>query len=184
MGGFEASVVELTGDARPAVVDFHFAESLESPTYRWVRFLDGIYEPFEPPEFGQTVRLEAPRGPLEMEGAESYDGRPRRRHQRIARKFRRRRERRPAKLPKSHWLAPRRGPHGGQPPNVRPASLRQGRGRGRRRSVVPSHPESAWRLRSPRLTSRLLRHCSLLDLSVVRTTMAPDKPYKAEVPQR
>jgi len=70
MGRFEASVVELTDDARPAVVDFHFAGSLESPTYRWVQFLDGIYEPFEPPELGQTVRLEAPRGPLEMEGAE------------------------------------------------------------------------------------------------------------------
>ena len=46
---------------------------------RWFRTFDlvivnapdyGIYEPFEPPELGQTVRLEAPRGPLEMEGAE------------------------------------------------------------------------------------------------------------------
>ena len=70
---FETRVLKLTADARPVVVEFRFAEPLESDSYRWVYFDDGVYHPFEPPELGQTVRLPAPRGPLEMVGGELFE---------------------------------------------------------------------------------------------------------------
>ena len=67
---WEARIVELTEDARPKVVDFHFGDSLDDSRYRWVYFEEGKYRPLRPPGIGGTRRLPAPRGPMEMVGGE------------------------------------------------------------------------------------------------------------------
>ena len=38
---------------------FRFGVPLEDPSLRWVRWEDGAFVPFEPPQLGETSRLEA-----------------------------------------------------------------------------------------------------------------------------
>jgi hypothetical protein len=57
MNGLTADVIEITADGRPAEVSFHFAKPLDSPEYRWVRWRDGAYVPFDPPAVGETATL-------------------------------------------------------------------------------------------------------------------------------
>ena len=69
LAGLEVEILELLED-RPHVVPFRFDRPLEDPGLRWVQWLDGEYVPFTPPVTGQTVRLSAARGPMEMGPAE------------------------------------------------------------------------------------------------------------------
>lgn len=48
-------VVELTADRRPAAARFTFAEPLESPRYRWMKFEGPALVPFAPPAVGTSV---------------------------------------------------------------------------------------------------------------------------------
>ena len=63
----------LTTDGRPRDVVFRFARRLEDPSMRWIRWQEGIYVPFTPPQLGETVRLPAARGPLEMTPTEMVE---------------------------------------------------------------------------------------------------------------
>ena len=63
--GMTATVLALSPAATPATVSFRFAEALESPRRRWVRFDDGRFEPFAPPAPGTVVDLPPALGPLD-----------------------------------------------------------------------------------------------------------------------
>jgi hypothetical protein len=54
---FSAEVVGATTDGRPAVVDFHFREPLDSPRLRLVRYQDGRLLPWSPPAPGSAIEL-------------------------------------------------------------------------------------------------------------------------------
>jgi hypothetical protein len=56
--GFEAEVVELTADRRPAEVRFVFDVPLESPELRWMVFRDGELADFPIPPVGGATRIE------------------------------------------------------------------------------------------------------------------------------
>ena len=64
--GMTAEVVEITEDGEPREVVFRFGVPLEDASLRWVLWEDGVFVPFEPPPTGETVRLPAPYGPMEM----------------------------------------------------------------------------------------------------------------------
>lgn len=57
--GVTAEIVRLLDDGRPAAVDFHFAEPLDSPTYRFMYWRDGEYRPWTPPEPTGAARFPA-----------------------------------------------------------------------------------------------------------------------------
>lgn len=52
-------VVEVTGDGRPSVCDFHFDRPLDSPHYVWQRWKEDGFVRFEPPALGHEVTLPA-----------------------------------------------------------------------------------------------------------------------------
>lgn len=54
---FEATVLELTEDARPRRIRFVFNRPLEDPSYRWFCFGERNLEPFPLPAVGETVTL-------------------------------------------------------------------------------------------------------------------------------
>ena len=51
------TIKEVTDDGRPLTVSFQFNRGLEGSAYRWVRWDDGVYAPFEVPEIGESVSL-------------------------------------------------------------------------------------------------------------------------------
>ena len=53
------AVVAWTDDGRPRKVRFTFERELEDESFRWVRFEDGRYAPFELPQVGERTTLEA-----------------------------------------------------------------------------------------------------------------------------
>ncbi len=57
--GMTVEVSELTTDGRPAEVVFHFRSELQNPFYRWLKWADGEYVPFVPPNVGETVTMPA-----------------------------------------------------------------------------------------------------------------------------
>jgi hypothetical protein len=57
--GMTAQVNELTPDGRPAEVAFRFAVPLSDSSLRWVRWDDGRYVAFEPPEVGGSMVVAA-----------------------------------------------------------------------------------------------------------------------------
>jgi hypothetical protein len=57
LDGVTLEVVSLTADARPLAVLARFAEPLESPTLRFMKWHAHGYEPFEPPVIGTSVTL-------------------------------------------------------------------------------------------------------------------------------
>ena len=57
--GVGIQVVEMTDDGRPQQVEFTFERELEDDSLRWVRYVDGIYVPFEVPAVGERTRLDA-----------------------------------------------------------------------------------------------------------------------------
>ncbi len=59
LADFTVVVREITGDARPAEVEFHFAVPLEDPSLRWLIWQAGAYRPFTPPAVGHTVTIAA-----------------------------------------------------------------------------------------------------------------------------
>ncbi len=52
-------ILQITEDGRPHEVAFHFDLELENKVFRWIRWEDGIYVPFEPPRAGETITLPA-----------------------------------------------------------------------------------------------------------------------------
>jgi len=59
--GLTIRVTRLTADGRPAEVAFRFDVPLEDPSLLWLHWADGRFEPFTPPEVGQTAELAAPK---------------------------------------------------------------------------------------------------------------------------
>lgn len=57
LNGVSAEIRAITTDGRPAEVGFHFAQALDDPNYRWLRWQDGLYVPFELPREGGAIRL-------------------------------------------------------------------------------------------------------------------------------
>jgi hypothetical protein len=55
--GMTAEVTELTPDGRPAEVAFHFDVPLEDESLIWLCDRGGTFEPFTPPEIGQSNRI-------------------------------------------------------------------------------------------------------------------------------
>jgi len=58
--GLTIRVTCLTKDGRPAEVAFRFDVPLDDPSLLWLHWADGRFEPFTPPEVGQTADLPAP----------------------------------------------------------------------------------------------------------------------------
>jgi hypothetical protein len=54
-----ASVVELTNDRRPRVIEFRFDSALESPKWLWVRGIGTGLAPWKPPAVGNSVELDS-----------------------------------------------------------------------------------------------------------------------------
>jgi hypothetical protein len=54
---FSAEVVSATADGRPAVVDFHFDEPLDSPRLHFLRYQDGRLLPWSAPAPGTAIEL-------------------------------------------------------------------------------------------------------------------------------
>lgn len=54
-----ATVVELTPDRRPSIVDFRFASPLESSEWLWMRGNGLALVDFSPPQVGETVVVPA-----------------------------------------------------------------------------------------------------------------------------
>ncbi len=73
--GMRATVLAVAADGRPATVRFRFDAPLESPTRRWVQFVDGGFVTFTPPEVGEVVELPAALGPFELMSGGRGDGR-------------------------------------------------------------------------------------------------------------
>ena len=73
LDGMTVLIEALTTDGRPRDVVFRFARRLEDPSMQWIRWQEGIYVPFTPPQLGETVRLPAARGPLEMTPTEMVE---------------------------------------------------------------------------------------------------------------
>ena len=55
--GITVEITAITADVRPAEAAFHFAKPLDDPSYRWLRWEDGVYVPFTPPRTGESVTL-------------------------------------------------------------------------------------------------------------------------------
>lgn len=62
------TVLATTPGGEPTDLAFEFAVPLEHPSLCWVRWEDGAFVPFTPPGVGETVRLDAPLGPLDVAG--------------------------------------------------------------------------------------------------------------------
>ncbi len=60
----EIEVVAVTEDGRPLQVRFRFTRPLEDAGYRWLRWRDGVYVPFDLPAEGETAHLDAISVPL------------------------------------------------------------------------------------------------------------------------
>jgi hypothetical protein len=60
----EVEVVSVSGDGRPLEVRFRFTHPLEDARYRWLRWRDGVYVPFDLPAEGETTHLGAITVPL------------------------------------------------------------------------------------------------------------------------
>ncbi|MCA9261994.1 MAG: hypothetical protein KDA61_22405, partial [Planctomycetales bacterium] len=60
LDGFTVTVLEVTGDGRPLVASFEFAEPLESESYRWLYWKEGRFLPWTPIAVGQKVRMAPP----------------------------------------------------------------------------------------------------------------------------
>jgi hypothetical protein len=56
--GMTVDVLDTTPDGRPTKVAFRFGVPLEDPSLWWVAFSNGRFEPFEPPEVGESVTLD------------------------------------------------------------------------------------------------------------------------------
>lgn len=52
---YQAEVLDLTGDGRPASVSFRFRRPLEDPSYRWLFWRDRRLQEFELPRVGASV---------------------------------------------------------------------------------------------------------------------------------
>ena len=52
------TVVELTGDGRPASVRFDFETSLDHPRFRWLFWQAGVFVPWTPPAIGEVTTLD------------------------------------------------------------------------------------------------------------------------------
>ncbi|UCF68558.1 MAG: hypothetical protein JSV80_04480, partial [Acidobacteriota bacterium] len=66
VAGMSVELTEVTAKGEPTAATFRFPVPLEDRSLRWVRFDDGLFVPFDPPPIGESVQLEAARGPLEM----------------------------------------------------------------------------------------------------------------------
>ncbi len=55
---FDATILEITPDGRPANVRFQFDVPLEDPSLRWVYWQDGVLQGFPVPAVGETVVVE------------------------------------------------------------------------------------------------------------------------------
>jgi hypothetical protein len=64
--GMTATVMAATASGAPATVRFRFDDALESPSRRWVQFLNGRFVPFTPPAAGESIELPAALGPFEL----------------------------------------------------------------------------------------------------------------------
>lgn len=52
-------MTRMTDDGRPKTVDFTFERELEDASLRWVRYEDGDFVPFDLPEVGEAIVLDA-----------------------------------------------------------------------------------------------------------------------------
>jgi hypothetical protein len=50
-------VLELTKDGRPAAIACHFVRALEDPSFFWVYWSDGRYQPWKPPGVRESIDL-------------------------------------------------------------------------------------------------------------------------------
>ena len=57
LGDVTAEILSVTSDGRPERVAFRFATPQEHPSLRWLRWLDGVYVPFQPPGEGESALL-------------------------------------------------------------------------------------------------------------------------------
>ena len=62
--GVRIQVTKLTADGRPAEASFTFDRPLEDASLRWVRWSNGVYEPFDLPPIGGTITLPPVQVPL------------------------------------------------------------------------------------------------------------------------
>jgi len=61
--GLSVEVQALNEDGDPQLIVYRFDVPLEDPSLRWLRWKEGVYEPWSPPVAGQSVEL-APSGGL------------------------------------------------------------------------------------------------------------------------
>lgn len=66
--GFEAEVVASAPDGSPTAILYRFAQPLDDPSLRWVRWQEGRYIAFEPPAVGDSISLPPAIGPLDRFG--------------------------------------------------------------------------------------------------------------------
>lgn len=62
--GMTVTITSLTGDGRPAEATFRFDETLDSPSFLWLCFRGGGFEPFTPPAVGQEIEIRFDLKPL------------------------------------------------------------------------------------------------------------------------
>jgi hypothetical protein len=55
--GLEVEVSQMTPDGRPAEASFRFDEPLEAPSFVWLCYRHGRFEPFAPPAVGGSVEI-------------------------------------------------------------------------------------------------------------------------------
>jgi hypothetical protein len=60
--GLSVTLESLDKQGDPSEVLYEFPMPLENPSLRWMRWNDGGYVPWSPPQAGETVRLPAARG--------------------------------------------------------------------------------------------------------------------------
>jgi hypothetical protein len=53
------TIIEMTGDDRPAAVQFRFAAALDDPSLQWVYWESGDFYEFRPPAVGVAVTIPA-----------------------------------------------------------------------------------------------------------------------------
>ena len=64
LSGLTVEILEVAADGLPGVATFRFDRPLEDPGLRWLRWDDGRYAAFVPPEVGQVRRLPAAKLPF------------------------------------------------------------------------------------------------------------------------
>jgi hypothetical protein len=62
--GVRVEITAVTADGRPAEARFRFDAGLEDPSFRWLRWQDGVYVPFRLPAVGASVTLPPAAVPL------------------------------------------------------------------------------------------------------------------------